>query len=45
MTLEEFDELRNAIELVQNNKGIDKLEGKKWKVYRVGIIIRIDLNN
>lgn len=44
MTLEEFDDIRNAVEILQHNKNLDKLEGKRFRVYRVGTIIRVDIN-
>jgi len=43
MTDEDFKFIKHAIELVQT-KQFEKLEGKGWKVYRVGNQIRVDIN-
>lgn len=42
MTSEESKAINEAIELVVSKK-FDKLEGKGWKVYRVGTVVRIDI--
>lgn len=42
MLTEEFKSIYDAVQLVMQRR-FDKLEGKDWKVYRVGTIIRVDI--
>lgn len=45
MNLAKLNEIRDAIEFLMKSPALDKLEGKDWKVYRVGQIIRVDIND
>lgn len=42
MTSEIRDAIFLAISMIKNS-GSNKVEGKGWKVYRVGLIIRVDI--
>jgi hypothetical protein len=43
ISLDVIDAIRSAIDYIKSGV-VDKVEGKGWKVYRVGLIIRIDLD-
>ena len=43
MTEEEFKSIKEAIEIIQNNPKINRIDGNKWSVYLVGQIVRIDI--
>lgn len=40
-----FSRIATAVENLLNNPESIKIEGKYWKVYRVGSIIRIDIDS
>lgn len=42
MTQEILNSIILAVAMIKN-KDSDKVEGKGWKVYRVGLIIRVDI--
>lgn len=39
----DWNTLRQAIEMLQNNSGITKFEGLLFTAYKVGLIIRVDI--
>lgn len=43
MTPEEFDMIRKAIEILQMNRELKRIDGDNWLVYIVGSIIRVDI--
>jgi len=43
MNDEDFLVLKKAIETIQMNPNIKRLDGTKWSVYIVGTIIRVDI--
>jgi len=42
---ETLEAIRDAIEILQKNLNINRIDGKGWIVYLVGNIIRIDIKN
>lgn len=44
MTEEQSKSINQAIEIVISRTA-DKLEGKGWKIYRVGNVVRIDIKD
>lgn len=45
MTTDIFEPIRKAIEILQSNPQLKKIEGSGWMVYMVGKIIRVDIKN
>ena len=43
MNQETWNEIIKAFDIVTSSSQINKLTGIGWKVYRVGMIIRIDI--
>lgn len=43
MIVEDMEAIKKAIEILQMNPGIKRVDGGKWIVYMVGTIIRVDI--
>lgn len=44
-SIETFEAIRLAVEFLQKNPGLKRIDGKDWTVYLVGKIIRVDIEN
>jgi hypothetical protein len=45
ISVEQIEAIINAIKLIQMTPDVKKIEGKGWKVYQVGLILRVDIED